>query len=500
MFNGPRVGAWRVTGGFFMLCVVCSPIRACRTIRTIALLIAIVSFAAAAAAQTTVTLSTPGTQINADLTIQGGANSTTDFSGTDSLGSKNSSSSYDRHILLKFDTENFVPKGAVIKSAKLQLVLKASASSETRSLTAYYVTKSFHSGETNWLYYDTGMAWSTAGGDLGASFGTTQVGDAEGWTYTFDVTQLVSKVVSGAYGSRYTRMALIDSGGSSSGSLKEFYSTRATNSAVRPKLVITYTTSTSTTTSSPTVSSSSGTTLRVMQWNIHKTKNSNGVCDPNFTIATIAKMTPDVVSLNELNYFSGVCGWDFDMTERLRSMLQQKTGKTWYAVQDHTSTQPRDAILSRFPLVSSSSTGLSYDRGVAHVGVVVNGRTVNLFSTHIEWDNAWYRPIQIKEALSYVNTFAEPRILMGDFNTWPNTSDYSLFATPLQDAWVAALNSGTASSYNGAGNTHGASRFDYVLYSRSSSVVLNSVNVPNTSVSGVWPSDHDPVVAVFSVK
>jgi len=396
-----------------MLYVVCSPIRTCRTIRTIALLIAIISFAAAASAQT-VTLSTPGTQINADLTIQGGASATTDFSGTDSLGSKNSSGGYDRHILLKFDTQNLIPAGAVIQSAKLQLVLKTSASSETRSLTAYYVTKSFHTGETNWLYYDTGMAWSTPGGDLGASFGTTQVGDAEGSTYTFDVTQLVSKVVSGAYGSRYTRMALIDNGGASTGSLKEFYSTRATNSAVRPKLVITYTTSSSTSTPPsststpppPTVSTTSGTTLRVMQWNIHKTKNSNGACDPNFTIATIAKMKPDVVSLNELNYFSGVCGWNEDMAETLRAMLQQKTGITWYKVQDNTSVQPRDAIFSRFPLVSSSSTALSYDRGVAHVGIVVNGRTVNVFSTHIECDNASYRPIQIKQALNYLNTFA----------------------------------------------------------------------------------------------
>jgi len=91
---------------------------------------------------------------------------------------------------------------------------------------------------------------------------------------------------------------------------------------------------------------------------------------------------------------------------------------------------------------------------------------------------------------------------MGDFNTWPNTSDYTLFSTPLQDAWPAAVKSGTGTSYNGgaAGNTHGDSRFDYVLFTRNSVLVLNSVNVPNTSVSGVWPSDHDPVVAVFSVK
>ena len=44
---------------------------------------------------------------------------------------------------------------------------------------------------------------------------------------------------------------------------------------------------------------SSATTLRVMQWNIHKTKNSNLVCDPDFTVNTIVAQNPDVMSLNE---------------------------------------------------------------------------------------------------------------------------------------------------------------------------------------------------------
>jgi len=52
----------------------------------------------------------------------------------------------------------------------------------------------------------------------------------------------------------------------------------------------------------------------------------------------------------------------------------------------------------------------------------------------------------------WIGTFAEPRIVMGDFNSNPETSD------------------------------------------------LNSVNVPDTRVGTVHPSDHDPVVAVLTVK
>src|SRR5439155_26674044 len=151
-----------------------------------------------------------------------------------------------------------------------------------------------------------------------------------GSAYTFDLTSLVQRTVNGEFGSRYTRVALIDTGAATSGNYREFHSTRATNSSVRPRLVITYGPSTTTTTTTTT-----GATLRVMQWNIHKTKNSNGACDPNFTANTIVAQKPDVVSLNEVNVYSGVCAWTVDRGERLQSLLQQKTGVTWYRRADN---------------------------------------------------------------------------------------------------------------------------------------------------------------------
>src|SRR4029079_16155942 len=120
--------------------------------------------------------------------------------------------------------------------------------------------------------------------------------------------------------------------------------------------------------------------------------------------------------------------------------------------------------------------------------------------THVEYDVASYRPIQINEARNFVNTFAEPRIIMGDFNINPVPTAYSLMATIFGDAWASALSAGTASSYNGTGATHGTSRFDYAFYSRVTSLVLTSVNVPDTRVNGVCPSDHDPVITTFTVK
>ena len=148
-----------------------------------------------------------------------------------------------------------------------------------------------------------------------------------------------------------------------------------------------------------------------MQWNIQKTKGSDGLCNPDRITNTIVAQNVDIVSLNEVNFFSGVCAWTFDMGERLQSLMQQKTGMTWYRqsvnVAGGTSGYG-DVLLSRYPPVSSSTTLLDYTRGVAQMGIVVNGRTVNVFSTHMEWDVAWWRPIQITEAVNWVANFSEP--------------------------------------------------------------------------------------------
>jgi len=460
-------------------------------LRLFVVLMAICSVAAGVSAQTTVTLSTPGLHINADSTIQGGSSGMEDFSASDVLASKVSAESYTRRIMMKFNTQDFIPANAIIQSAYLYLVLKQAQSAERRPLTAFDVSQSFVTGETNWYYFRSGQAWRTAGGDFGPSFGSTYVGNDVGSIQGFDLTGLVQHAVNGDFGSRYTRLGLVDTGASSSGSYKEFYSTRAVDASVRPRLVVIY--------GAPAAPPPTAATIRVMQWNMHKTKGSDGICNPDRTANTIIAQDVQVVSLNEVNFFSGECAWTFDMGVKIQSLLQQKTGVTWY-LQSVNNGGFGNVLLSRYPPVSSSSFLLDFGRGVAQIGIVVNGRIVNLFSTHVEWFNAPWRPVQIAEAVAWVANFSEPRIVMGDFNTWPATSDYAIIGGVYQDAWAAASGAWTATSYNGTGATHGTSRFDYVFFSNIPALALQSVNVPDTRVNGVYASDHDPVVAVFAVQ
>ena len=480
---------------------VCVPTRPARCIHRLGIVfLAIACMAGRASAQTTVTLSTPGTHISVDTTIRDGAYASTNYSSSDILISKADGAGLKRRMLLKFDTENYIPANAVIQSARMYLVLKSADTSEQRPLTVHRVTRSFTKTDTSWNYFRQGDPWSTAGGDVQSGFGTTWVGGGAGTTYTFDITSLVQRSVNGEFGSRWTRVEVIDTAANSAGSYKAFHSTRAATASVRPRLVVTYTSSGSTAAPPPSSSSTTTSTLRVMQWNIQNARGSDGVCNPDRIARAIVAQDPHVVSMNEVKSFAGECSWDFDMSQRLKSLLESKTGATWYRKYVSIGSKAGNVLLSRYPLVSSSTTLLSYDRGVAQIGIVVNGRTINLFSTHVDYYNAGWRTTQINQALSWIRNFSEPRIVMGDFNTAPGTSDYSLMASPYQDAWVAAQNAGTASSFTGSGNTHGGSRFDYVFYSRVSALAIKNMTVPDTRINGVYPSDHYPVVAVFTVK
>ena len=132
--------------------VVYSPTRTGRLIHQLVIgLIAIVASAAGASAQTTVTLSTPGSHINADLRSRAERRAWWTQHQQRS-GVEGQLENYTRRIMLKFDSQNFIPANAVIQSARLYLVLKTAESAENRALSAFHVVQSFATGQTNWYY------------------------------------------------------------------------------------------------------------------------------------------------------------------------------------------------------------------------------------------------------------------------------------------------------------------------------------------------------------
>ncbi|HEX5473875.1 MAG TPA: DNRLRE domain-containing protein [Vicinamibacterales bacterium] len=455
--------------------------------------------AGAAAAQTVVTLN----DANA-TTLRSGSYAGSNYGSSTVLETRASSSpDYVRRALLKFDTDNTIPAGSSIASAVLTLTV-AGGNAETRQLAAYQEKSSYTESVADWTYKKSGTRWGTAGGDIGVRVGSASITNKVGSKVTFDVTSLVQAIVRGDYGSsRYTRILLIDQGGSSRSSYKQIYSDEASSTANRPTLTVTLGTSKQQDDSGD--SGSSGTTLKVMQWNTHHGGyGTDGVYSPDRLASWIVKINPDIVSLNEIEYYTGY--GDEDQPARYASLLKSKTGKTWYykfVTASGATKGNGNLILSRYPFQDTGTEQLSYSRAVVQVSIVVNGRTISFFSTHLDANSSSYRLTEVGELQAWASGISEQRIVAGDFNANVGSAEITKMTSLYTDTWAKAVSQGTAVAF--ADDPNGAtrhSRIDFIFQSHNATkLTLQKVQVFDVrDANGVMPSDHRPVMATFQVQ
>jgi endonuclease/exonuclease/phosphatase family metal-dependent hydrolase len=465
----------------------------------------VLAAAASAAAQTTVTLGDPATDV-VFATLRGGTYANTNLSTI--LETRASSDlSYVRRAMVKFDTENRLPSGVTVVSAFLTFTVKSAGADATRRVGVYQVKTSWHENVTTWKVRKAGYSWATGGGDLGTHLATATVGNTAGAKISVDVTPLVKAAVSGQLGtSRYTRLALVDIDEASSTSYRSYYTPRD-SATMRPTLTVTYSSGAAVPPPPPppSTSTSTGSLLRVVHWNVHHNGvGMDGKLDMDRIITWVAKFKPDVVSFNEVHRNYGYCSCD--APAKFTQMLSAKTGQTWYyKFLTHTGTTNGEGnlLLSRFPFDGAGTKLLSYSRSVVNGTIIVNGRSINLFSTHLDADSTSRRLTEISQLKSWATGIAEQRIVAGDFNAWPSTTENAEMTENYKDSWAVAKTAGTAIAYPGneSGSTRG-SRIDYIYYSQTAShLVLKSAQVFDTrDENGKMASDHRPILAVFEVK
>src|SRR3954453_5640925 len=179
------------------------------------------------------------TQSNATV-LRGGTYADMNLSSDLVLSTRASSdATYVRRIVLKFDTETALPAGTPISSAILTLTV-AGGNAEARTLAAYRVKSSYEASQTTWNRRNTTTPWGSAGGDLAEQYSTVAVTSAVGSRLAIDVTALVQASVKGTFGSRYSRIALVDEGSFTKESYKEYFSERAADVSTRPLLTVVY--------------------------------------------------------------------------------------------------------------------------------------------------------------------------------------------------------------------------------------------------------------------
>jgi len=443
-------------------------------------------------------------------TIRGGTYATTNFSTQTIVETRSCNDySYNRRVLLKFDTQNTIPEGTSIVSATLTMTV-AGGNAESRLIGAYRVPVSYDETGATWNKRNSSTSWTSVGGDTAGEFALATVTNVAGSKVTWDLTDLVQKNVSGEFGSnRYTRVELIDAGAESQSSYKQYYSEDASTASVRPLLTVVLGTSAP----PPPPPTGNGVQLRVLQWNIHHGVGTDGKYDIDRLATWMAKMTPDVVMLNEVEKYTS---WgNEDQPAHFKSLLQTKTGKTWYyhfAQEFGAWSSPGKGhlILSTYPFSSTAydtitqSSGLNGAGAVSEARIVVNGRTVNLIIGHLDPYSSTMRLTQAKEVISWASTFAENRIVTGDMNAWPDQSSIAEYNKTYYDSWTVATSKGTAYQFAGL-SPDGATkngRIDYILYSKNAPnlVVLSSKVYDTRDANGYKPSDHRPVLTTFDVR
>ena len=131
----------------------------------------------------------------------------------------------------------------------------------------------------------------------------------------------------------------------------------------------------------------------------HAPRSRHGVYNLQRFVTWIARSGANVVSLNEVEKFTG---WgNEDQPARYAALLKSATGSTWnytFAQRDGGTNGQGNLILSKFPIEATDDTTLSYSRSVARLQILANGIRVNVFSTHLDAESSTRRATQNRRA------------------------------------------------------------------------------------------------------
>jgi endonuclease/exonuclease/phosphatase family metal-dependent hydrolase len=236
------------------------------------------------------------------------------------------------------------------------------------------------------------------------------------------------------------------------------------------------------------------TSLRLLHWNVHHGGvRTDGVYDPARIAQWIAQISPDIASLNEVD--------NTDQVNAIVSRLNAITGHTWYTMFGGAG----NLLISRLPvdITTNCTYNASYPRVSPHMTVTVNGRPLNVFSTHLAVDSATTRLAEVKAMQACAASWPEAHVLAGDYNALPSSAEYAQAVVGYGDAWKTAQALGTAVNYPGNcdGCTRGG-RIDYVFTSTAASFLkVKSAEIIDTrDAAGVMASDHKPLVIMYQVN
>lgn len=233
--------------------------------------------------------------------------------------------------------------------------------------------------------------------------------------------------------------------------------------------------------------------LRIMTYNVHRCVGTDRRCAPERIAAVIARYSPDIVALQELDHGRRRTSGQ-DQAATLAAQLDMQFH--YHPLYRCTQGSSGNALLSRYPF-QVQQTGLldhqhNRHRGAIWIVLDLPGTPVHVVATHL----GLMPREQIRQALTLLGPAwlqridpSAPLVICGDFNTGPGTVIYRHFAQRLRDVQAAP----------GGGRPRGTwhsrlplRRIDHIFVSGHFQVVGTTVG---RSRSERRASDHLPLTA-----
>lgn len=204
----------------------------------------------------------------------------------------------------------------------------------------------------------------------------------------------------------------------------------------------------------PTAPPDQQTSLRILTYNIQQGYSEDGLKNYDGQLDLIKEVDADVIGLQECDT-NRIAGGNSDIVRYLADSLDlysyygPKTVPGTFGI----------ALLSKYP-IENPRTFYMYSAGeqtaTIEAQITVGDRTFNLFVTHLGNGG----PIVQQEAIMQELEGQENIILMGDFNFRPETDQYQLTTSVLDDSWLLKWPQGTESQ-----GIDPAGRIDHIFVS-----------------------------------
>jgi endonuclease/exonuclease/phosphatase family metal-dependent hydrolase len=232
--------------------------------------------------------------------------------------------------------------------------------------------------------------------------------------------------------------------------------------------------------------------LTVMTYNIHQGYNTAGKINPWEILKPISDVDPDIVALQESD-MNRLSGTNADIVQWLAHKLDMYSyfgPETKYQIYGV-------AILSKYPLANTETyflESIEDQRVLVRADIQWEGTPLSIYAVHMGLSEE-DRTAQTYEIVEILQQNANPKLLMGDLNSLPNSKQIIRFVTVLKDAWTCASNSVMDPRGYTSTSLEPQKRIDYILVSQEFADRISGCEV----IRGVFGSDHLPVWTVIEM-